>query len=77
MLQVKILVLRYFYHLISAMEEKEQLEGYILLFYALTSIHNHCLELIKCLSLNEREQWNNEEQKACFVSTIVYVMDSG
>lgn len=32
-----------------------------------------CSELIKCLSLNAREQ-GNDEQKACLVSTIVYAM---
>ena len=51
------------------MAEKEQLGGCVFLFYALTSIHSHCPELSKWLSLNVREQGNNEDYMISFVST--------
>ena len=59
------------------MAEKEQPGGCVLLFYALTSIHSHCPELSKWLSLNARQQGDNEDYMICFVSTIVSAMDTG
>lgn len=67
----------YLCHGTLAMAEKEQLEGCVLLFYALASTHSHCPELSKWLSLNARKQGNNEDHMVCFVSTKIYAMDNG